>query len=63
MVDPSMTLPEMIFGGLVLACFAAFATTLAGVHLYVSLPPRRQRKLRPVELPVGAIGALAGEIV
>ena len=45
MIIPQMTLPEVIFGILVLTAFAAFVVTLAGVHLYVSLP-RRQRTAR-----------------
>jgi len=42
MLPPTFTMPETIFVGLVLACFAAFIITLAGVHLYVSLSPRRR---------------------
>lgn len=41
MIIPQMTLPEAIFGILVLTAFAAFVVTLAGVHLYVSLPRRQ----------------------
>jgi len=42
MIIPHMTLPEVIFIGFVLACFAAFIVTLAGVHLYVMMPARRR---------------------
>ena len=45
MIVPHMAFSEALFGILVLAAFAVFAGTLAGVHLYVSLP-RRQRTMR-----------------
>jgi hypothetical protein len=55
MPTPHFTLPDLVFLGLVLACFAAFAVTLAGVHLYVTLPPRR----RPRETPELRVSAYA----
>jgi hypothetical protein len=46
---PPMTAPEVMFGVMVLVAFAAFVTTLAGVHLYVMLAPERSGA-RPVDL-------------
>ena len=51
MIIPQMTLPEMIFGIVVLTAFATFAVTLAGVHLYVSLPPWRRATRATVATP------------
>jgi hypothetical protein len=60
----SLSLPEVIFGVMVLVCFAAFAVTLASVHLYVSLAPRRRRAPERVAHPAAVvIDALAGEII
>jgi hypothetical protein len=50
MFAPTLTMPEMIFLGLVLAAFAAFAIALSSVHLYVTLPPRRRRAAAPARV-------------
>ncbi|HLZ82899.1 MAG TPA: hypothetical protein VKQ54_04985 [Caulobacteraceae bacterium] len=44
MTIPHMPLSEVIFLIFVLSCFAAFAFTLAGVHVYVNLAPVRQAR-------------------
>lgn len=59
MIVPSMTLPEVIFGGLVLTSFAAFVITLAGVHLYVTLAPRREMPDRRAASPVAGASPLS----
>jgi hypothetical protein len=65
MIVPPPSLPEMIFGVMVLTCFAAFALTLAGVHLYVRSAPRAARRPAPAQRPAAAAidEALAGEIL
>lgn len=51
MTVPILTNPEIFFGILVLAGFAAFVVSLAGVQLYTLLAPARVRRAtapRPV---------------
>jgi hypothetical protein len=39
----AVSLPALVFIGLVLACFATFIITLAGEQIYTLLPARRAK--------------------
>jgi hypothetical protein len=62
MFIPPMTLPEMIFGGFVLTCFAAFVLSLAGVHLYVTMSPGRARGREAVDRRASSPASGAGQL-